>query len=146
MPRDLIRKDPSSFKTLQLFVEATPEGLCYQGLGRPLNFSEMLEKRQPVTVTDSQRFAVELANLGVSVRLTLSWQGRDYWLLVRQRRADRGDCRPCACRCRTAGRPHPCGADPRGALDRTRARQQGHRNRRFPHCHRKPPDARRWQP
>jgi hypothetical protein len=91
MPRTLIRKDPSSFKTLQLFVEATPEGLCYQGLGRPLNFTQMLEKRRAVTVADNQRFAVELANLGVSVRLTLSWQGRDYWVLVRQRRADRGD-------------------------------------------------------
>jgi hypothetical protein len=91
MPRTLIRKDPSSFKTLQLFVEATPEGLGYQGLGMPLNFSQMLEKRKPVVVADSQRFAVELANLGVSVRLTLSWQGREYWVLVRQRRADRGD-------------------------------------------------------
>lgn len=91
MPRTLIRKDPSRFKTLQLFVEASPEGLTYQGLGMPLNFSQMLEKRQPVAVADSQRFAVELANLGVSVRLTLCWQGREYWVLVRQRRADRGD-------------------------------------------------------
>ncbi|NMY51561.1 metal ABC transporter ATPase [Pseudomonas sp. WS 5011] len=91
MPRTLIRKDPSSFKTLQLFVEASQEGLSYQGLGMPLNFSQMLEKRKPVVVADSQRFAVELANLGVSVRLTLSWQGREYWILVRQRRADRGD-------------------------------------------------------
>ena len=91
MPRTLIRKDPSSFKTLQLFVEASPEGLSYQGLGMPLNFSQMLEKRKPVVVADSQRFAVELANLGVSVRLTLSWQGREFWVLVRQRRADRGD-------------------------------------------------------
>ncbi|MDP3815996.1 metal ABC transporter ATPase [Pseudomonas sp.] len=91
MPRTLTHKDPSCFKTLQLFVEATPDGLCYQGLGRPLSFAQMLEKRRPVKVADSQRFAVELANLGVSVRLTLSWQGRDYWILVRQRRADRGD-------------------------------------------------------
>lgn len=91
MPRTLIRKDPSSFKTLQLFVEASPEGLVYQSLGMPLNFAQMLEKRKPVTVADSQRFAVELANLGVSVRLTLCWQGREYWVLVRQRRADRGD-------------------------------------------------------
>ena len=91
MPRTLIRKDPSNFKTLQLFVEASPEGLNYQGLGMPLNFAQMLEKRKPVAVADNQRFAVELANLGVSVRLTLCWQGREYWVLVRQRRADRGD-------------------------------------------------------
>ncbi|MGE8360848.1 metal ABC transporter ATPase [Pseudomonas sp.] len=91
MPRTLIRKDPSTFKTLPLFVEATPDGLSYQSLGRPLNFREMLERRAPIEVADSQRFAAELANLGVSVRLTLSWQGREYWILVRQRRLDRGD-------------------------------------------------------
>jgi hypothetical protein len=91
MPRTLIRKDPSSFKTLQLFVEANPDGLSYQSLGMPLNFSQMLERRKPVTIANAQHFAVELANLGVSVRLTLSWQGREYWILVRQRRADRGD-------------------------------------------------------
>ncbi|WP_415753631.1 metal ABC transporter ATPase [Pseudomonas leptonychotis] len=91
MPRTLTRKDPSNFKTLQLLVEASPEGLSYQGMGMPLNFAQVLEKRKPVTVADNQRFSVELANLGVSVRLTLSWQGREYWVLVRQRRADRGD-------------------------------------------------------
>lgn len=91
MPRTLIRKNPSDFKTLPLFVEAMPEGLNYQGIGMPLNFSQTLQKRKPVTTADSERFAVELANLGVSVRLTLNWQGRDYWVLVRQRRQDRGD-------------------------------------------------------
>lgn len=91
MPRTLISKDPSSFKTLPLFVEAGADGLSYQSLGQPLNFRQMLERRKPVDVADSQRFAVELANLGVSVRMTLRIQGRDYWLLVRQRRLDRGD-------------------------------------------------------
>ncbi|WP_070885154.1 metal ABC transporter ATPase [Pseudomonas argentinensis] len=91
MPRIISRKDPATFKTLPLYVEATPDGIAYQSLGRPLNFSEMLERRKPVELPDSQRFAVELANLGVSVRLTLNWQGREYWLLVRQRRHDRGD-------------------------------------------------------
>ena len=91
MPRTLIRKNPSNFKTLPLFVEATPEGLSYQSIGMPLNFSQTLQRRRPVTVPDSERFALELANLGVSVRLTLHWQNRDYWVLVRQRRQDRGD-------------------------------------------------------
>ena len=91
MPRTLIRKNPSNFKTLPLFVEASPDGLSYQSLGQPLNFRQMLERRRPLEVADSQRFAVELANLGVSVRLTLCLQGRDYWVLVRQRRPDRGD-------------------------------------------------------
>lgn len=91
MSRTLSRQDPSAFKTLPLLVEAGADGLRYQSQGRPLNFSEMLERRRVIEVSDSQRFAVELANLGVSVRLTLSWQGREYWILVRQRRLDRGD-------------------------------------------------------
>ena len=91
MPRMLIRKNPSDFKTLPLSVEATPEGLSYQSIGMPLNFSHTLSKRRLVSVADTERFTLELANLGVSVRLTLTWQGRDYWVLVRQRRQDRGD-------------------------------------------------------
>lgn len=91
MPRTLIRKNPSNFKTLPLAVEATPEGLTYQSVGMPLNFAQTLQRRRPVTVDDAERFSVELANLGVSVRLTLHWQNRDYWVLVRQRRQDRGD-------------------------------------------------------
>ena len=91
MPRSLIRKNPSDFKTLALFVEATAEGLSYQSVGMPLNFAQTLQKRRQVDVADTGRFGLELANLGVSVRLTLQWQGRDYWVLVRQRRQDRGD-------------------------------------------------------
>ncbi|MGA4635644.1 metal ABC transporter ATPase [Pseudomonas solani] len=92
MPRILARKDPGAFKTLPLHVEANADGLAYQALGLPLNFTQMLERRRrPVEIADSQRFAVELANLGVSVRLTLELQGREYWVLVRQRRLDRGD-------------------------------------------------------
>ncbi|MET1077530.1 MAG: metal ABC transporter ATPase [Pseudomonas sp.] len=91
MPRILVRKDPGTFKTLPLLVDASPEGLTYQGRGMPLNFKQMLDRRRPLQIADSQRFSQELANLGVSVRLTLNWQGRDYWLLVRQRRLDRGD-------------------------------------------------------
>ncbi len=91
MPKILLRKSPSAFKTLPLHVEATPDNLSYQSLGRPLNFSEVIERRRPVSVPDTNAFAIELANLGVSVRLTLSLQGREYWVLVRQRRLDRGD-------------------------------------------------------
>ncbi|GFM80962.1 hypothetical protein PSCICN_16540 [Pseudomonas cichorii] len=91
MPRTLIRKNPSDFKTLPLFVEATPESLSYQSVGMPLNFSQTLQRRRKIEVPDNERFATELANLGVSIRLTLHWQNRDYWVLVRQRRQDRGD-------------------------------------------------------
>lgn len=91
MPRVLIRKNPTAFKTLPLLVEASADGLRYQSLGRPLNFGEMLERRRPVAVDNPSRFSLELANLGVSVRLTLRWQGQDYWVLVRQQRLDRGD-------------------------------------------------------
>ncbi|HXQ99204.1 MAG TPA: metal ABC transporter ATPase [Pseudomonas sp.] len=91
MPRTLIRKNPSNFKTLPLFVEATPESLSYQSLGMPLNFAQTLLRRRHIEVESNERFSTELANLGVSVRLTLNWQNRDYWVLVRQRRQDRGD-------------------------------------------------------
>lgn len=91
MPRTLIRKNPSNFKTLPLSVDATPEALSYQSVGMPLNFSQTLLRRRQVQIDDNDRFSIELANLGVSVRLTINWQGRDYWVLVRQRREDRGD-------------------------------------------------------
>ncbi|QXH56161.1 metal ABC transporter ATPase [Pseudomonas maumuensis] len=91
MPRTLIRKNPSNFKTLPLHVEATPDGLTYQSIGMPLNFAQTLQRRKAIQVADPEHFVAELANLGVSVRLTLHWQGRDYWVLVRQRRQDRGD-------------------------------------------------------
>lgn len=91
MPKVLVRKSPAAFKTLPLYVEASQDRLSYQSLGRPLNFSEVIERRRPVDVPDPDHFAIELANLGVSVRLTLSWQGREYWVLVRQQRLDRGD-------------------------------------------------------
>lgn len=91
MSRLLARKAPGTFKTLPLYVEATADGLNYRGLGLPLNFAQMLERRRPVEAADSQRFALELANLGVSVRLTMAWQGREHWVLVRQQRPDRGD-------------------------------------------------------
>jgi hypothetical protein len=48
MPRTLIRKNPSNFKTLPLHVEATPEGLSYQSVGMPLNFAQTLQRRKPV--------------------------------------------------------------------------------------------------
>ena len=76
MARTLIRKNPSNFKTLPLHVEATPEGLSYQSVGMPLNFAQTLQRRKPVEVKDTERFVLELANLGVSVRLTLHWQNR----------------------------------------------------------------------
>lgn len=91
MPHTLIRKNPSNFKTLALFVEATPEALSYESIGMPLNFAQTLQRRRKVEVPDTERFAIELANLGVSVRLTITWQNRDYWVLVRQKRKDRGD-------------------------------------------------------
>ncbi len=91
MPKVLVRKNPTAFKTLPLTVNAGPDSLNYQSLGMPLNFNQMLERRQPIKVADPERFSMELANLGVSVRLTLTWQGQEYWVLVKQQREDRGD-------------------------------------------------------
>lgn len=91
MPQTLARKPPEIFKTLALHVEADAHQLCYQGIGQPLNFSQMQALRRPLEIADSQQFTTELANLGVSVRLTLTLSDRDYWVVVRQQREDRGD-------------------------------------------------------
>jgi hypothetical protein len=91
MPQIIARKPPENFKTLALHVEANAHQLCYQGIGQPLNFSQMQALRRPLEIADSQQFTIELANLGVSVRLTLQLDGRDYWVVVRQQREDRGD-------------------------------------------------------
>ena len=87
----LANKNPHAFKTQAIRVEACNQQLAYQPVGLPLSFGEMQERRRPLDIVDSQNFSAELANLGVSVRLTVEWQGRDYWVLVRQQRADRGD-------------------------------------------------------
>lgn len=91
MSRTLARNAPSMFKTLPLQVEANRDGLSYRSLGLPLNFAQMRERRRPIEVGNNQCFNLALANLGVSVRLTLSWQGREFWVVVRQQREDRGD-------------------------------------------------------
>lgn len=91
MSKILARKNPSVFKTLPLHVEAGSGVLSYRPLGTPLNFSQMLERRHPIELQDTERFSLELANLGVSVDLTLNWQGQDFKVLVRQQRQDRGD-------------------------------------------------------
>lgn len=91
MTRVLARKSPIAFKTQSLRVEACAEQLSYRPLGAVLNFEQMLSRRRPIEAPDPHRFSLELANLGVSVRLTLSWRGHDYWVLVRQHREDRGD-------------------------------------------------------
>ena len=91
MARILLRKHPSAFNTLALAVEASAEGLSYTPTGAALNFQQMLALRKALPVSDPHEFRLSLANLGVSVRLTLYWQGREYWILVRQQRQDRGD-------------------------------------------------------
>ena len=91
MSKILARTDPVAFKTAPLSVEAREDRLTYRGLGEPLSFAQMLERRRPITLNNPTCFNVELTNLGVSVRLTLRWRGQDHWLVVRQRRPDRGD-------------------------------------------------------
>jgi hypothetical protein len=84
------KKNPSNFKTLPLHVEATPEGLSYQSVGMPLNFAQTLQRRKPVK---SQTRAFR-AGTGQPRRVGApdpALAKRDYWVLVRQRRQDRGD-------------------------------------------------------
>lgn len=91
MSRIIARKNPVVFKTQAIHVKATPEVLCYTPVGNPLSFSEMQALRQPVQIDDPDNFDLTVANLGVSVDLTLHWQGRSFHVLVRQERPDHGD-------------------------------------------------------
>ena len=85
------RKNPIVFKTQAIQVQASAEVLRYNPVGNPLSFTEMQTRRQPITMDNSENFDVTVANLGVSVDLYLSWQERDFRLLVRQDRPDHGD-------------------------------------------------------
>ena len=87
----LTQHNPSHFKTQPLRVQATESSLHYEAQGLPINFAQMLALRCPISIDDPANFDVRLANLGVSVRLTLHWAGQAFWVLVRQQRPDRGD-------------------------------------------------------
>ena len=91
MSRIIARRNPVAFKTQALQVQASPEVLRYTPVGSPLSFDDMLALRQPIQVDDPNHFELTLANLGVSADITLSWQQREFRLLVRQQRPDRND-------------------------------------------------------
>lgn len=85
------RKNPVVFKTQAIQIQASTEVLRYTPVGNPLSFAEMQERRQPAFVDNPDSFELTVANLGVSVDLQMEWQGRQFQLLVRQDRPDRGD-------------------------------------------------------
>lgn len=87
----LTQHNPNHFKTQPLRVRASAASLHYEALGLPINFAQMQALRSPIKIDDPSEFDVRLANLGVSVRLTLHWAAQEFWVLVRQQRADRGD-------------------------------------------------------
>lgn len=91
MSRIIARKDPGVFRTQAIEIKATPEVLRYMPVGNPLGFSQMQALRQPVEVADPHNFEMVAANLGVSVDLSLNWQGRQFRVLIRQKRVDHGD-------------------------------------------------------
>ncbi len=91
MPCIIARSNPIVFKTQAIEVKARPDSLSYTPVGSPMSFSEMHALRQPVHIDDPFEFDITVANLGVSVDICLSWQGRSFHLLVRQNRLDMGD-------------------------------------------------------
>ena len=91
MSRIIARKNPVIFKTQAIHVKASPEVLCYTPVGNPLGFADMQDLRQPVTVKDPESFELTVANMGVSVDLSLTWQGRDFRVLIRQDRVEQDD-------------------------------------------------------
>lgn len=91
MSRIIARKDPGVFRTQAIEVKASSEVLCYTPIGNPLGFTQIQELRQPVEVADPDNFELIAANLGVSVDLSLTWQERQFRVLIRQKRVDQGD-------------------------------------------------------
>lgn len=91
MSRIIARKDPGVFRTQAIEVKASSEVLCYTPIGNPLGFTQMQALRQPVEIDDPDNFELIAANLGVSVDLSLTWQERQFRVLIRQKRVDQGD-------------------------------------------------------
>ncbi|MGK0418863.1 MAG: hypothetical protein ACJAST_003979, partial [Halopseudomonas sp.] len=91
MSRIIARVNPVIFKTQAIHVKASPEVLCYTPVGNPLGFAEMQDLRQPVSVDDPESFELTVANMGVSVDLSLTWQERDFRVLIRQDRTEQED-------------------------------------------------------
>jgi hypothetical protein len=91
MSRIIARKDPGVFRTQAIEVKASPEVLCYTPVGNPLGFAQMQAMRQPIEIDNPERFDIVAANLGVSVDLSLTWQQRQFRVLIRQKRIDQGD-------------------------------------------------------
>lgn len=91
MSRIIARKDPGVFRTQAIEVKASPEVLCYTPIGNPLGFEQMQAMREPIEIADPDNFELVAANLGVSVDLSLTWQQRQFRVLIRQKRVDHGD-------------------------------------------------------
>ncbi|MBL4834273.1 MAG: metal ABC transporter ATPase [Pseudomonas sp.] len=91
MSRIIARKNPGVFRTQAIEIKASPEVLRYMPVGNPIGFAEMQALREPVEVENTDNFELVAANLGVSVDLSLNWQGRQFRVLIRQKRVDHGD-------------------------------------------------------
>lgn len=91
MSRIIAQSNPVVFKTQAIQVCASDDALSYLPVGSPMNFRDMHARRTPITVEDPFNFELTVANLGVSVDISLQWQGRSFHLLVRQDRVDQGD-------------------------------------------------------
>lgn len=84
MSRIIAQHNPIAFKTQAIQVQASSEVLHYTPIGQPLSFAAMQAQRQPITVADPEHFTLTVANLGVSVALTLHFRGRQFQLLVKE--------------------------------------------------------------
>ena len=90
----LKNESPDDYRTRPVRVRF--DGRCYhvEPFGEAYDFATMRTHRQPLELSSlpdtGQPFELELANLGVSVWLKVSIKGKDYLVLVFQRR-DRGD-------------------------------------------------------
>ncbi|MCV6609738.1 MAG: hypothetical protein OIF55_03085 [Amphritea sp.] len=77
-------KDPNAFRTQAIELSAFAGGINISPIGLPVDFETMQLRRKPTTPKIPGRYA----NLGVSAQIHLHLDGKDYLVLVRQRKKD----------------------------------------------------------
>lgn len=77
-------KDPHRFRTRAIELTAYAGGINISPIGLAVDFETMQLRRKPTTPKIPGRYA----NLGISAQIHLQLEGKDYLVLVRQRRKD----------------------------------------------------------
>jgi len=87
-------EDPKEFRSKRVRIARTNDSLDARILEPQMGFPEMMQYRKPAdaqAIRDGLNNGYDFANLGVSAVLTITLNGEDYLLAVKQDRLDIGD-------------------------------------------------------